>query len=229
MSKANFTAARQRTKDYLCDTRIEHHMLHGPASDDYWLAPLRVLAVNMESYGYDECGHWEVDLPCLLDWMYDQGNTGTKTVRYTVAIIRTLIDAYSTKTFPDREHLQNAYADEAGLETVLRQIAYYNIRPTSNPEKPEDAASIIASGSEPLSQFVREEMLALAPQVILVAGHSGLAALNAMWHLIPPLNYLESMRHSSGSVFQSIRHPSRPNYDAFAATIAKALQQLNKA
>ena len=204
-------------------------MLHGPASDEYWTAPLRVLAVNMESYGYDECGHWEVDLACLLGWMYDRGDTGTKTVRYTLAIIKTLADAYTTKTPPSPEHLQTAYADAPSLEAVLRQIAYYNIRPTSNPEKPEDAASIIASGSTTLSEFVRDEMLALGPQVILVAGHSGLAAFNAMWRLNPPLSYLASMRHSCGAVVQSIRHPSRPNYGAFASTISNAIQQLNAA
>lgn len=214
---------------HLRDSAILHHMLHGPASDDYWAAPLRVLAVNMESYGYDECGHWEVDLACLLDWMYDRGGTGTKTVRYTLAIIKSLIDAYTNKTPPTREHLSSAYADAPALEAVLRQIAYYNIRPTSNPEKPEDVASIVASGSTPLSTFVRDEMLALQPQIILIAGHAGLAAFNAMWGLDPALHYLAAARHPTGIVVQSIRHPSRPNYDAFTATIATALAQLNGA
>ncbi len=229
MTKATFTAARQRTLNHLRDASIEHHMLHGPASDDYWSAPLRVLAVNMESYGYDECGHWNVDYDCLLDWMYDRGDTGTKTVRYTVAIIKALTDAHATKTSANPEELRAAYADAPALEATLRQTAYYNIRPTSNPEKPEDAASIVASGTTPLSDFVRDEMLALAPHVILVSGHSGLAAFNAMWRLDPPLHYLASMRHSCGAVIQSMRHPSRPNYTAFAATISNALQRLNAA
>ena len=229
MSKDNFIEARKRTLSHLRDAGIEHHMLHGPATDSYWSAPLRVLAVNMESYGYEECGHWDVDLACLLDWMYDRGDTGTKTVRYTLAIIKALADAHAANISPRPQELRTAYADAKGLEAVLRQTAYYNIRPTSNPQKPEDAASIVASGSTPLSDFVRDEMLALAPHVIFVSGHSGLAAFNAMWHLEPPLRYLDSMRHSCGSVIQSVRHPSRPNYTAFAGAISKVLEQLNQA
>lgn len=229
MTKAHFTEARHRTLVHLRDTGIEHHMLHGPASNSYWAAPLRVLAVNMESYGYDECGHWDVDYACLLDWMYDRGHTGTKTVRYTLAIVKALTDSHATKASPSPQQLRTAYADAPGLEATLLQTAYYNIRPTSNPQKPEDAASIVASGSTLLSDFVRDEMMALAPNVILVSGHSGLAAFNAMWHLEPPLRYLGSMRHSCGTVIQSIRHPSRPNYAAFTLAISNALKQLNAA
>lgn len=105
MTKTHFTEARQRTLNHLRDAGIEHHMLHGPASDDYWSAPLRVLAVNMESYGYDECGHWEVDLACLLDWMYDRGGTDTRTVRYTIALIKALADAHVSGIPPSPEHL----------------------------------------------------------------------------------------------------------------------------
>lgn len=203
-------------------------MLHGPASDEYWSAPLRVLAVNMESYGYDECGLWTVDLPCLLDWMYDEGGTRTRTVRYTLAIIKTLFDAYAGKGMQGRESLRSAYADAAGLERVLPMITYYNIRPTSNPEKREDVASIISSGSGPISNYIRDEMLALDPEVILVAGHAGLAAFNAMWRLTPALGYLDSLRHNSGAVIQSVRHPSRPNYNAFASTVAKIINNLKE-
>ena len=85
-------------------------MFHGPTSDEYWSAPLRVLVVNMESYGYDECGHVEVDLHCLLDWMYDRGHTGTKTVRYTFAIIRSLIDAYAGGIVPIGDYLRKTLA-----------------------------------------------------------------------------------------------------------------------
>lgn len=229
MNMDTFTQARKRTLDHLSHAGIEHHMLHGPATDGYWSAPLKVLAVNMESYGYEECGHWNVDLECLLDWMYDRGDTGTKTVRYTLAIAKVLIDSYVASMPPTPECLRAAYADAPSLEKVLRQIAYYNIRPTSNPEKPEDTASIIASGSTRLSEFVRDEMFALEPQVVLVAGHSGLAAFNAMWLLNPSLSYLGSMRHPSGAVIQSIRHPSRPNYGAFASSISDAIERLKAA
>ena len=63
-------------------------------------------------------------------------------------------------------------------------------------------------------------MAALEPHVILVSGHAGLAAFNAMWHLFPELRFLEGRRHSDTTFIQSIRRPSRPNYDEYASTIA---------
>ena len=227
MTEANFAKARQRTLDHLRDAGIVHHMLHGPSSDDYWSAPLRVLVVNMESYGYSECGHWNVDLECLLERMYDRGKTGTKTVRYTLAMIKVLIDAYTTKTVPSPKHFKAAYAGAPSLEVVLREIAYYNIRPTSNLEKREDTANIIASGSTVLSEFVRDEMLALDPKVILIAGSSGLKAFNTMWSLNPSLRYLDSIKHPCGAVVQSIKHPSRADYKVWTSTISNVIQQLN--
>ena len=229
MAKHDYFLARQQTRQFLRETGVDHHMFYGPTSDAYWSAPWRILAVNLEPYGYEDCGHVDVDLDCLLGWMYGGADKRSKTVRYTLAIVKTLTDALDSNIPPCPQHFCTAYADAPSLEATLRRIAYYNIRPTSNPEKPEDAASIVASGSTALSAFVRDEMLALAPHVILVSGHSGLSAFNAMWRLNPPLPYLTAMRHSCGAVIQSVRHPSRPNYSSFATTLSNALRQLNSA
>ena len=220
MAKHDYFLARQQTRQFLQEAAVAHHMFYGPTSDDYWSAPLRVLAVNMEPYGYEDCGHVEVDLECLLDWMYDAGSTDTRTVRYTLAIIRTIIDAYMSGTVPAAANLRAAYSDASGLESVARRAVYYNIRPTSNANKEQDFGSIVASGSSTIADFIRREMAALEPHVILVSGHAGLAALNAMWQLSPELRFLEGRRHSDSIFIQSIRHPSRPNYDEYASTIA---------
>lgn len=227
MEQNNYALARMRTRQHLKDEGIVHHMFHGPVTDEYWSVPLRVLAVNMESYGYDECGHWEVDLPCLLDWMYDRGGTGTKTVRYTLAIVRTLFDAYSNGAFPTEDQLRLAYADAPRLEAVARQIAYYNIRSTSNANKEQDVENIIASGSATVARFTHDEMKALEPQVVLVSGRAGLTAFNAMWQLNPELQFLEKRRDASGTMLQSIRHPSRPNYQEYISMIGSLVQDLH--
>jgi hypothetical protein len=224
MAKPDFILARQQTHQFLQAKEIGHHMFHGPTSDEYWSAPLRVLAVNMESYGYD--GHTEVDIDCLLDWMYDRGHTRTKTVRYTFAVISTLINAYIDSTVPTRADLRMAYSDATALEAVARRAVYYNIRPTSNENKEQDFASIVASGSCAIAEFTRREMVALEPQVILVSGHAGLAAFNAMWRLEPELRFLEGYRYSDSTYVQSIRHPSRPNYEEYASILGNLLRDI---
>lgn len=224
MAKSHFQIARARTRQFLLESGTGHHMHYGPLSDEYWSASLRVLAVNMEPYGYEECGHTDVDLNCLLDWMHDRGHTGTKTVRYTLAIVATLFDACAGLS-PTSDTLRRAYADAARLETVARHAAYYNIRPTSNSDKAQDARSIVASGVGTTADLIRQEMVALEPHVIFVSGQPGLAAFNSMWQLEPRLRFLENCWHGD-QLFQSIRHPSRPRYDEYASTIARIAQAL---
>ncbi len=225
--KDEYASAKQRTRDYLEKAGIEHHMSYGPVAIDYWATKLRVLAVNMEPYGYEDCGHVEVDLKCLLDWMYDRGSTRTRTVRYTLAIVRTLLDGYNDGVVPCAEYLRSSYADALTLETVARKVAYYNIRSTSNSKKNQDAARIVGSGSDGLSDYIRDEMIGLSPKIILISGRAGLASFNAMWHLEPPLRFLNRFRHPNGFFIQSVSHPSRPNYRRFTLVISELLRALN--
>ena len=221
MAKHDFVLARQRTRQFLQDTGNIHHMFYGPTSDEYWSAPLRILAVNMEPYGYEDCGHTEVDLQQLLDWI-----DVAKTPRRTFGIIRTLVNAFSDGILPTYEHLQMSCSDRTGLEAMARQSVYYNIRPTSNPNKEQDAAGIIASGSNTTAQFIRNEMMALEPHIIFVSGHAGLAAFNAMWQLDPKLRFLKSRWHSKTLLLQSIRHPSRAKYEECASCIVDVVREL---
>ncbi len=226
MSKQDYTFSKQQTRQHLQDIGCEHHMFHAPAADDYWNAPLRVLAVNMESYGYDKSGFVDVDFDCLLEWMYDSGNTGTRTVRYTFALVRTLIDAYVDGAIPSPSNLKMAYKDRKGLESVVKKVAYYNIRPTSNPNKKQDAKSITASGTSTTADFIRVEMVALDPHVIFVSGEPGLAAFNAMWRLTPPLRFRNRYRHSDSLLIQSIKHPAYPDYNEYARIISEVVRSL---
>lgn len=226
MAKHEYFLARQQTRQFLQDAGISHHMFYGPTSDDYWSAPLRVLAVNMEPYGYEDCGHVDVDLECLLDWMYDAGSTGAKTARYTFSIIGTIINAYTEGAVTTAENLRAAYADASRLESVARRSVYYNVRPTSNSNKNQDFASIVASGSGDIAEFIRREMQALEPQAILVSGLAGLAAFNGMWHLVPKLCFREGRRYSDAIFLQSIRHPSRPNYEEYASIITNLVRDI---
>ena len=129
MPKHDHILARQQMRQFLKDTGVSHHMFYGPTSDKYWSAPLRVLAINMEPYGYEDCGFVEVDWPCLRDWMYDAGSTHTKTVRYTLAIMRTLIDTYASGTVPTGDYLRMAYSDAPALEAIAQRVGLLQYPP----------------------------------------------------------------------------------------------------
>ena len=58
MGKHQHFEAQSNTKDYLRSKGVSDHMIYGPVSDQYWREPLRVVAINMEPYGYETrpCG-----------------------------------------------------------------------------------------------------------------------------------------------------------------------------
>ncbi len=216
--KRNFKQARYKTEKYLEETGTKKHMFYGPASDKYWSAPLRVLLLNMEPYGYEKCDLVNVDYDVLKQWLFDAGKTRTRTVRNSISIAYTLIEAVYNGKEPSEEAMRKAYQCRDLLESALQTVAYYNIRPTSNSEKPQDGLEICNSGLGEISKLIRAELKALEPHVIFVSGKAGLAAFNAMWDT--QLRFRQ--RHWDGkTVIQSIRHPSRISYSESSKMIAE--------
>ncbi len=217
MSKSDFIRARSATIDFLDSKGIVDHMLHAPSSDEYWNQPLRLVAVNMESYGYD--GRYEVDRATLIDWLYDAGNTGTKTTRRTLAILSLLRRRLLTGEPASWHAFQATCADDTELELELDRCVYYNIRPESNEVVQQNSSAIAAVGSSEVGSLIWNELLALDPHVMLISGHAGLAALNGLAKLTPPLQYKNNTIHPSGFIIQSFGHPAYPRYDDWSAMI----------
>lgn len=69
MAKADFETARKQTKCQLEKYRVQAHMFYAPATGKYWPASLRVLVVNMESYGYEAEGWIDVGCEPLKQWL----------------------------------------------------------------------------------------------------------------------------------------------------------------
>ena len=226
MSKSDFIRARSETISFLDSKGIADHMLHAPASADYWDQPLRLVAVNMESYGYD--GRYEVDRDTLIDWLYDAGNTRTQTTRRTLAILSLLRRRLLTDKPATWDDFQSTCADDTELELELDRCVYFNIRPESNEVIQQNSTEIAAVGSSEIGTYIWKELLALDPHVMLVSGHAGLAALNGLAHLDSPLHYKENTVHPRGFIIQSFGHPAYPRYDDWASMIedvAKTKQQ----
>lgn len=192
-------------------------MLHGPTCDKFWDEPIRLVAVNMESYGYG--GRHEVDHDTLIDWLYDAGGTGTKTTRRTLAILSLLRRRLSTGEPATWGGFQATYANDVELELELSRCVYYNIRPESNEVIRQNSSAIAAVGSSKVGALIWNELLALDPHVMLISGRAGLAALNGLANLGTPLRYKGNVIHERGFVIQSFGHPAYPRYNDWAAMI----------
>jgi hypothetical protein len=130
--KNNFDLAVKQTKDLIRELKIPHHMFYQPTTEKYWNQPFKMLAVNLEPYGYEKNKEFLVDKEELLKWMFDAGGTKTKTVRYTTAFLKVIRDGSKKAKVPTLGSLRDAYHDQEGLHRVLDEVCYYNIRPTSN-------------------------------------------------------------------------------------------------
>ena len=199
-------------------------MFHSPATDRYWSEPFRVMILNMEAYGYD--GHCEVDRDMLIDWLYDAGNTRTRTTRYSLAILSVLLKRLEMSSEASWDALQAAYGDDTLLEETLDRTVYFNIRPETNVRKEQDYAAIAGVGSSEVGQLIWAEIQALEPHVILVGGQAGLEALNGVAAFNSPIAFRGSLVDPAGLVIQSISHPSRPQYEEWSSVIESVAQKI---
>jgi len=210
LGEEHFISARRATQEYINTHLIRDHMFHGPVAAQYYSEPFRIVAINMESYGYD--GINTVDFETLRDWLYDRGNTNTKTVRYTLTLLTGILSCLNANTPIKINEWAAFYQDGALLESTMRRTAYYNIRPESNIAIAQNVAAISASGSSALGRCIWNEVLALDPDIVFISGHAGLKAVNSLIRPMQAISYSEQAIYESGFLIISIPHPSRPDY-----------------
>ncbi|MDX2110139.1 MAG: hypothetical protein SFY80_07865 [Verrucomicrobiota bacterium] len=222
-----FHEARASLRKHLLDSGATHHMFYGPTTDRYWNEPFKVVAVNMEPYGYEKMGVFDVTRDDLIDWIYDAGDTGTKTTRYTFAVLHVALACFQKKIAASREMLSAAFANDDMIEDTLDRTIYYNIRAQSNSVKPQDYAAISAVGHSDTGRYIWAEIMALRPDVVFVGGHAGLAAVNQLLSPQGPIGFRNSAV-VDGCLIYSIPHPSRPAYDAWCLAINNTLNWMNE-
>jgi hypothetical protein len=222
-----YAEARTKLREYLTRTGITDHMFYGPTSEQYWKESFKLVAVNMEPYGYERTGYYEVPRDELVNWIYDEGNTRTRTTRYTLTILGAALTCFHDKVSPSRELLSSIYADGERVEGILDRTVYYNIRAQSNTQKPQDFAAISAVGRSEAGRLVWNEILSLNPDVIVIGGQAGLAAINELLASHETLNFRGSLIVGS-LLLQSISHPSRPAYNAWCDAIGRIVKWKNE-
>lgn len=211
MALAQFTAAQRRTEKWL-DANCDSYMLYGPISPLYWSERCRIIAVNMEPYGYEECDPSKLTRDTLIGWLRDAGGTRTRTVRYTMALMHVTRDCVLNGIEPTEDGFRRAYRDEDLLIETLDRTTYYNLRAESNCDIKQDYAAICAVGSSGAGALIWNEIRALEPAVLLISGRAGFQALNGMAKLDPALEFRGAREHEEGFLMRSIAHPSRPSY-----------------
>ncbi len=222
-----YIETRSNLKRYLVESGVTHHMFYGPTTDRYWSEPFKLVAVNMEPYGYEKMGLLDITRDDLVDWIYDAGGTRTKTARYTLTILGVALECFQRGMSPSREMLSRIYSNDDVIEDTLDRTVYYNIRPQSNSQKPQDYAAISSVGASELGRHIWAEIKALKPNVIFVGGQAGLSAVNQLIAPSGPV-YFRGSEEIDGCLVSSIPHPSRPAYDSWCAAIQNALSWMNQ-
>ena len=198
-------------------------MFYGPTSERYWDEMYRVVAINMEPYGYNDAGLFHVNRDELIRWIYDAGKTKTKTTRYTLCFLSGLLAHLNNNSIIDNNYFRRAYANSEIIEDILDRTVYYNIRPQSNIHKPQDYSAIASVGDSEYGPMIWEEIQALEPHLVFISGHAGLDALNAILKLPRSVRFCEGVFHDRIYI-QSIPHPSRPSYSYWKQVVETCKQ-----
>ena len=220
MSKEEYCTAQAETLAYINAQGIVDHIVYGPMSDRYWSEPVRMVAINLEPWGYGGCGIFRAVDSELRKWI-DDSNSGqrSKTARGTFALMTVALSHLGGGNKASRASFQAAYRDRKLLEQTLLRTTYYNMRPESNSSKNQNIKAITSVGSSDLGHLIWREIKALDPHVLFVSGKAGLAALNVLLGLGKPIGFRECFTHPDGYIVQSIAHPSRANYSQWTAAV----------
>ncbi len=216
MSHEQHQISQLRIRDFLKTTGVKHHMFYGPTSPTYWDEPIRIVALNMEPYGYENEGHMQVDRDTLIDWIYPAKGHPHHTARYSYTIISVLLECIEEKAFPCKDDFQCTFADDTKIERAMERSVYYNLRPESNSQITQDVAAILSVGESELGRLIWEDIKTLDPHLLIVSGKAGLSSLNSLLRLSKPLSFCGHCVQPDGLFIQSMSHPSRPNYSKWS-------------
>ena len=222
--QAAFAEARLKTTAILKETIIKHHMFYQPSSANYWSEPFKLLMLNLEPYGYEDCGFVDVDEACLTGWMFDDGCTGTRTLRYSTAAAAVLLDNYHNKTSPTPVAFRDAYKDTELLKTALGRICYYNLRTSSHFQKQQ--SNVVSDElKSKLGNAILEELVCLEPDVIVLSGAHVCRAFKELLFRNDLIS-LDGTKFEN-TIFMEVKHFSRPNYNELGRAFGALLHRLN--
>lgn len=220
MSVEDHRNAQLETRSYLDANGFADHIIYGPTSKRYWSEPIRMVAINLETWGYKGCGIFSAIDGEITKWLNDsKSDSRAKTARGTFALMTVALSHLQGGTRASYAAFKAAFQDQERLEETMLRTTYYNIRPDSNPNKNQDFEAIASVGSSDLGQLIWKEILALDPHVVFISGKAGLQAVNRLLGLETQIKFRDCHVHPDGFVIQSIAHPSRSNYSKWTSAV----------
>jgi len=219
-----YDALLARWHTHCADTGIKHYFTDGPVTEKYWREPTRILVMNLEAYGYEECGHTPVNEKILRHWMTSTGgNIRTKTTRFTSVFINSLFKRLSGKIPISAETIRESYHEIDTLLAAMNRISYVNIRKISNANVAQDVP-MIRHELENNRWYLKEQLEILAPHLVIFGGKEGCNAANALYNLEGQLPYQGMVKAHEDCLLVSVRHFSRISYTNFEDTIERIAQ-----
>ncbi|MGH7989555.1 MAG: hypothetical protein ACREDS_05080, partial [Limisphaerales bacterium] len=108
---------------------IQNYFLDGPLTENYWTTSPRIAVLNLEAYGYGNCGETIVDINLMKEWMQATGGKiKTKTSRYTSVFITGLQNSFSKDVAVSFQELREIYHNFDTLLDAMSKISYLNVR-----------------------------------------------------------------------------------------------------
>jgi hypothetical protein len=199
---------------------IESYFLDGPLTEVYWTTRPRIAVLNLEGYGYEDCGETIVDINVMKNWMLATGGKiKTKTSRYTSVFVYGLHNSLSKDAAVSLQELKESYHNFDALLDAMSRIAYLNVRKTSNSISPQDVASIYRESTGDWLNLLKEQFKILDPEIIIIGGIHGCAAANRIFGPKMNLKYLGHASLQNGAEVIPVKHFSRASYSGMASAI----------
>lgn len=220
MSKDGYEQLQNTMKEWYASNNIDNYFLDGPVTENYWSEPFKIAVLNLEAYGYEECGKVPISSELIDGWMRATGGDDkTKTTRYTSVFIHTLLKALHGRTTIDTQKVKSYYYCLDELLKSMEQISYLNIRKTSNIAPSQDIAAIQRESEGIWLSFLQKQFVELAPHLVIVGGKEGCSIANEIFGLNGKLTFKGHYVANNGLKIKSVKHFSRPNYTEMAKAI----------
>lgn len=204
---------------------IKHYMFNGPTSEKYWEQKIKVVIINMESYGYDKSGFVNVNKDnTLLGWVMNKKRTNTN--KYAVVFAAALKKSLVNNTVVGLDYIKSTYHNYDEIEKTLNEISIYNIKPTSNSEVKQDYKGIVNCNSGEVGKYFEKEIMSLEPSIIIVSGKAALKAFKRLFEIKDNFKESSGIIKYNNILVAAIRHFSRPSYINWLRMIDKIQKKL---
>lgn len=225
-ARNKYGALIKRWQGYCAEKDFQNYFTDGPVTEQYWNEPTRIAVVNLEAYGYEDCGHTPVDISVLKHWMTSTGGAyRTKTTRYTSVFINALFRRLAEEKQISAEDIRDSYYRIEDLIAAMERIAYVNIRKLSNPYVAQDIP-MIRHELAVHGWYLKEQLDILSPHVIIFGGIEGCNAGNMLFDLNGRLQYEGLYRLNKDCLLVSIRHLSRVRYKTLETVLESMANNL---